>query len=91
MCEYLLKIRLNGDSIIDFILVDLINKISYIGISEINSMKTPYDEKNNLKDDILIQITKEQFNQFLNISFVDVYNTDIKDFLIKNELEAYAI
>lgn len=91
MNEYLLKIRANDDSILDFILVDLINRISYIGMSGIKNMKMPYDEKNNLKNDILIQITKEQFNKFLNISFVDVYNANIKDFLIKNELEAYAI
>ena len=26
----------NGDSIVDFILVDLINRISYMGMSEIN-------------------------------------------------------
>lgn len=91
MNEYLLKIRTNDDSILDFILVDLINRISYIGMSGIKNMKMPYDEKNNLKNDILIRITKEQFNKFLNISFVDVYNANIKDFLIKNELEAYAI
>ena len=81
----------NGDSIVDFILVDLINRISYMGMSEINNMKMHYDEKNNLKDDTLIQITKDQFDRFLNISFIDIYNTNIKDFLIRNELEAYAI